>query len=87
MHDTIDIQATEIKPLALPAPKNDAPREMFSHYFWLTPEVRVRLNLPTDLTPSEARRLARIMLTLPCDDSLNESKRVLIKQFTEDLAI
>ena len=34
------------------------------HYFWLRPDCQARIDLPEDITPQEARRLARFLETV-----------------------
>ena len=48
---------------ASPSPSGDT--GIFGHAFRLRPGLVLALNLPADLTPSEAERLARFVQTLP----------------------
>lgn len=52
------------------AGQTQADSTLFSHPFRLRPGLNVALNLPHDLTPHEADRLARFVLTLALDPEM-----------------
>lgn len=47
---------------------DDSEGPSITHTFVLRPEYRVKLTLPVDMTPREAKRLADFLRTLPFDD-------------------
>ncbi|MCC9654636.1 hypothetical protein [Rhodopirellula halodulae] len=48
---------------------DDSDNSSITHTFVLRPEYRVKLTLPVDMTPREAKRLSDFLRTLPFGDS------------------
>ncbi len=78
-------ESNEIEAEVPPAGENadEAAEQLVDHSYRLRPSLQLALALPPDLTPAEAERLARFILTLPFEHR-GRASRALASTFLPD---